>query len=189
MVSYRRQSPSYHFTSSTTRTTEGAVLLLPEGASRKDLWNYQRHFQQYAMQNALCWYQFANVYLGREIPNGSLILVTGCDMASSWGIASFPSLSSDMEIELHLRPSYRGTYAWKTNVGSATVRTSPGHQLISDLNRANSGAPSTSDQPTAEGRDLSSSWAVDARGGIITQVTGNQIIVFPPAPIDDRCKL
>jgi len=93
-----RSTAGYRFTCSST--TQGAVLLMPDGASRKDLRNRKPDFRQYAMQNALHWYQFANQHLGRETPNGSLILVTGCDMASSWGIASFSDVSEDVEVEL-----------------------------------------------------------------------------------------
>lgn len=169
-----RSSPAYRFSS--TATTEGAVLLLPDGASRKDLLNRKDSFQEYAMHNALRWYQFANQHLGRQIPNGSLILVTGCDMAFKWGIASFSDVSSDVEVELSFIPSYRGTYSWETNIVSATVRTSPGHESISALNRVNSEA--VWHQPTAEGvRDLimaSPSGNIDASHGTFNEVRGNQ---------------
>src|SRR5882762_8018505 len=140
--------PTYRFTSSAA--TEGAILLLPDGAYRTDLRGRKVNFRQYAIQNALRWYQFANQHLDREIPNGSLILVTGCDMASSWGIASFSDVSSDVEVELTFYPSHRGTYLWETNV-SATLRTSPGYEPISPLNQVDSGALSIWDQADTEG--------------------------------------
>ena len=102
-------SPAYHFTS--TVATEGVVLLLPEGASCIDLWLFKALFRQYAIENALRWYQFANKYLGGDIPNGSLILVTGCDMAPSWGITLFSDVSPDMEVELRFSPSCRN-FSW-----------------------------------------------------------------------------
>lgn len=114
---------------------EGAVLLLPDRVSRKDPLNCKDSFQEYAMHNALRWYQFANQHLGRQIPNGSLILVTGCEMAFKWGIASFSDVSSDVEVELSFILSYRGTYLWETNIVFATVCTSPGHESISALNQ------------------------------------------------------
>jgi hypothetical protein len=187
-------SPSYRFTS--TSTTEGAVLLLPEGASRKDLRKRLLHFQEHAIQNALRWYQFANQQLGKQIPNGSLILVTGCDMASSWGIASFSDVSSDMEVELSFCPSDHGTYSWETNV-SATLRTSPEHESISTFSRVNIGVPRIRAQPAAERVQdqimASVSHTVDASRGIFNEVGGNQIYNitnnFALAAIPDGCKL
>jgi hypothetical protein len=152
---------------------------LPEGASRKDLRNRKPDFRQCAIENALRWYQFANQHLGREIPNGSLILVTGCDMAFSWGIASFSDVSSDKEVELSFRPSYGGTYSWETNIVSATVRTNSGHESISALNRVNSRMPTMAS-------------TVDASHGVFNEVGGNQIYNITnniaQATIHDRCK-
>lgn len=75
------------------------------------------------------WYKFAEAE-GREVPNGSLVLVTGCDMALSWGIASFSGAGSDNGVELHFSPSHEVedtatfTYSWHANC-PATVRTGP----------------------------------------------------------------
>ena len=189
-----RSRPAYRFTS--TATTEGALLVLPEGASRKDLRSQKAQFRKCAIDNALCWYQFANNRLQRDIPNGSLILVTGCDMASSWGIASFSDVSSDVEVELTFYPSHRGTYLWETNV-SATLRTSPGYEPISPLNQVDSGALSIWDQADTEGiRDLimaSASHSVDASHGTFNEVGGNQIYNITNnialATVGERCKL
>jgi len=186
--------PTYRFTSSAA--TEGAILLLPDGAYRTDLRGRKVNFRQYAIQNALRWYQFANQHLDREIPNGSLILVTGCDMASSWGIASFSEVSADIEVELSFIPSCPDsrTYLWETNV-SATVRTSPAHQPISVLNRVNSPALSIPNQ-SAAARDLiipSASRNFDASYGTFNEVGGNQIYNITNhialATIANRCKL
>jgi hypothetical protein len=191
-----RSRPAYRFAS--TATTEGALLILPEGASRQDVRSHKAQFRQCAIENALRWYIFANERLERDIPNGSLILVTGCDMTSSWGIASFSDVSSDMEVELSFSPSpsHRGTYLWETNV-SATVRTSPGYEPISTLNQENGGRLSVWDQPAAEGvRDLvmtSASGIVDASHGTFNEVGGNQIYHITNnialATVGDACKL
>jgi hypothetical protein len=167
--------PAYRFTS--TASTEGAALLLPEGASRLDILNRISDFKHYTMQNALLWYQFANEHLGREIPNGSLMLVTGCDMAFSWGIASFSDVSSDMEVELSFSPSRAGTYTWETSTMCATVRSSPEQESRSFVNRVSSQAPIILDQqPARELRELTmtlSSHTVDVNH--MSQVRGNQI--------------
>jgi hypothetical protein len=117
-------------------------------------------------------------------------------MTSSWGIASFSEVSAEMEVELSFSPSHHGTYSWETNV-SATVRTSPGHELISALNRENSGVLSIGHQPVAEGvQDLIMALAsrtVDASHRIFNEVGGNQIYNIMNnialAAIGERCKL
>ncbi|KAJ7800335.1 hypothetical protein B0H13DRAFT_1534572, partial [Mycena leptocephala] len=66
----------------------GAVLALPHGAhleTLKHLVNMRRH----AAKHAESWYRYVNETRGRELVNGSLYLVTGCEKAKSWGIASF----------------------------------------------------------------------------------------------------
>ena len=187
----RRSTPAYRFTS--TAATEGAVLLLPEGASRTDLRFFKDQFRQYAIENALRWYQFANQRLGGDIPNGSLILVTGCDMTSSWGIASFSDVSPNMEVELNFSPSYGGSYSWETNIVSASVRTSPGYESTSALSRENRGALSMWDQSNIEdAQDLmvSPSRIIDASRGTFNEVGGNQIYhITNNIVLGDRCKL
>jgi hypothetical protein len=118
-------------------------------------------------------------------------------MASSWGIASFSDVSPDMEVELSFSPSHGGSYSWDTNIVSATVRTSPGCESISALNRENSGARSIWDQSAARGvQDLimaSAARTVDASNGTFNEVGGNQIYNITNnialATIGDRCKL
>lgn len=113
----------------TCSSSEGAILLLPDGACRIDLRKQKDVFRTHAIENALRWYQFANEEQGRDIPNGSLILVTGCDMAQSWGIASFSGAPTD-GVELKFTASHVVedmdifTYSWQTNC-SADVRTGP----------------------------------------------------------------
>ncbi|KAK0209978.1 hypothetical protein DFS33DRAFT_1401505 [Desarmillaria ectypa] len=46
-------------------------------------------FRSYASQNVHTWYQFANTVYGRGALKVSLSLITGCDKAYSWGVASF----------------------------------------------------------------------------------------------------
>ena len=134
---------------------------------------------QYAIDNALRWYRYANQHLDREIPNGASILVTGCNRAVSWGFPSFSGVSSDLEVELSFKSSCGRTYLWETNIVSATVRTSLGHQPTSALNRVR--------DPITE----LASHNVDARHGTCTQIGGNRINIMNMAPtaMGDRCKL
>jgi hypothetical protein len=67
----------------------GALLVLPEGASRQDLKNIG-DYQKYALQHGLAWYQYARER-GRVCPEGSLYLVTGHDKTRRWGLTSFSS--------------------------------------------------------------------------------------------------
>jgi hypothetical protein len=67
--------------------SEGAILVLPQGAYAEDLANVSR-FRQYLSANAESWYRYINTR-GRRARNGDVVLVIGCDKASSWGIATF----------------------------------------------------------------------------------------------------
>jgi hypothetical protein len=70
------------------RDRPGAALVLPNGASSYDVRNLN-DFQEQALQNVVNWYYYARSIRGRQACNGSLILVTGCHMASSWAMVSF----------------------------------------------------------------------------------------------------
>ncbi|KAF9230640.1 hypothetical protein BU15DRAFT_57042 [Melanogaster broomeanus] len=76
----------YEFNSS---SSEGAVLVLPEGTSKADIIN-ATEFKELAQENAAAWYHFAYSHLGRtSISNDSLYLITGYDKSSSWAVSSF----------------------------------------------------------------------------------------------------
>ena len=67
---------------------------MPQGAYHEDLRNI-RKFREYASIHAKSWYLYANgPFCGREIGNGELHLVTGCDKTTSWGIATYSHLQS-----------------------------------------------------------------------------------------------
>ncbi|KAJ7762054.1 hypothetical protein DFH07DRAFT_739914, partial [Mycena maculata] len=66
----------------------GAVLALPHGGRLEKLGNLGT-MRKYAAENAESWYKYVNGTRGRELPNGSLYLVTGWEKAKSWGMASF----------------------------------------------------------------------------------------------------
>ena len=66
---------------------------MPQGAYHEDLKNIRR-FREYALIHAESWYVYANGPCGREIGNGELHLVTGCDKTTSWGIATYSHLQS-----------------------------------------------------------------------------------------------
>ncbi|KAJ7126735.1 hypothetical protein C8R44DRAFT_667434, partial [Mycena epipterygia] len=68
----------------------GAVLALPHGAHLAKLENLES-VRRYAATHAESWYKYINGARGRGLANGSLYLVTGCEKAQSWGMASFHS--------------------------------------------------------------------------------------------------
>ncbi|KIM72179.1 hypothetical protein PILCRDRAFT_804222 [Piloderma croceum F 1598] len=113
----------------TTSSTEAAILSLPEGASRQNIRNLAK-FRSQGIKNTLRWYQFANGTLGREAPNGSLYLVTGCDKSAAWGIASISGASETSALSFkftaaHLiEASAAFTYSWEMHC-PATVRIGP----------------------------------------------------------------
>ncbi|KIK62852.1 hypothetical protein GYMLUDRAFT_223412 [Collybiopsis luxurians FD-317 M1] len=69
--------------------SHGAVLMLPNGASRvdyRDLSGLRKH----AADHAESWYQYINgPSLGLEAENGSLYLITGYDKTCTWEAAAF----------------------------------------------------------------------------------------------------
>ncbi|KAJ7726670.1 hypothetical protein B0H14DRAFT_2183835, partial [Mycena olivaceomarginata] len=66
----------------------GAVLALPHGAHVEKLENVAS-MQCYAVKHAESWYKYARETRGRELGNSSLLLITGCEKARSWGMATF----------------------------------------------------------------------------------------------------
>ena len=110
-------------------SSEGAILTLPEGAASLDLYNIAG-FRQYAMKNAIAWYQFVNIALGREASNGSLYLVSGCDKSTTWGVASISCASGTDALSLKfaavqlVEASATREYSWETYC-PATVRVGP----------------------------------------------------------------
>ncbi|KAF4617390.1 hypothetical protein D9613_006177 [Agrocybe pediades] len=79
---------------------DGSVVVMPEGAISQDLENVSK-FRSYAASNLENWYRYANVTRGREIENGELRLVIGCDKTTSWAIAAVPR--QNQVTTLHLR--------------------------------------------------------------------------------------
>ncbi|KAF8176650.1 hypothetical protein K438DRAFT_72601 [Mycena galopus ATCC 62051] len=82
----------------------GAVLALPYGAHLKKLRNLES-MRRYAAKHAESWYKYVNGERGRGLVNGSLYLVTGCEKAQSWGMASFQDISIQTEFQLSFRPT------------------------------------------------------------------------------------
>ncbi|KAJ7679078.1 hypothetical protein DFH06DRAFT_504972 [Mycena polygramma] len=82
----------------------GAVLALPHGAHLQKLRNIA-NMRRYAAKHAESWYKHVNGTRGRELANGGLHLITGCEKAKSWGIASFHDVSVENEFHLSFGPT------------------------------------------------------------------------------------
>ena len=110
-------------------SNEGALLVLPDGASRKNLIPLNA-FREYAIVQTPAWYNFVTHQLNRIISNGSLYLVTGVDKARSWGVASYSNIPGERHILL--RPSDANDisapatrhYAWERS-GQVAARAGP----------------------------------------------------------------
>ncbi|KAF9075459.1 hypothetical protein BDP27DRAFT_1034462 [Rhodocollybia butyracea] len=81
---------------------DGALLILPEGGSKIDHHQYTK-FYEYAAESARTWYAHVNGPLARGVHSGSLYLVTGCDKARAWGVASFTN-ANPREVSLEFMP-------------------------------------------------------------------------------------
>ncbi|KZP32129.1 hypothetical protein FIBSPDRAFT_685746, partial [Athelia psychrophila] len=76
-----------------------AVLTMPDGAMGEDYCDIAS-IRSYSIANAMSWYKFINRTLGREAPNGSLYVATGCDKSAAWGIATMGEASSSQTFSL-----------------------------------------------------------------------------------------
>ena len=117
---------------------------MPQGAHHEELNNIRR-FREYALIHAESWYQYANGPCGREIGNGELHLVTGCDKTTSWGIAAYSHLQSKrpednvsllrfnpVRNERQGRHSSYMTYEWDHD-GVAEANSGPEEDELMDL--------------------------------------------------------
>lgn len=80
-------------------SSEGAILVLPKGASRTDV-NFPGRFESYATKHAENWYQFANSVLQANVPNGALYIITGSDTTSHWGTSAWHGRRDDVSVAL-----------------------------------------------------------------------------------------
>ena len=113
--------------------SDGALLVMPQGAHDEDLRNISR-FRDCASLHAESWYQYANGPCGREIGNAELHLVTGCDKTTSWGIAAYSHAQSkraeddvtllNFNVSNEARHSLSPTFVWDQQ-GAADTKAGP----------------------------------------------------------------
>ena len=94
----------YEFTLS---SSEGALLILPEGAERHDLRNHHL-FLEAATQHGADWYRFVEERVGQIIGNDTLYLITGLHKTTSWSLAAFEKTAGTGEYPAQLRVSQAG---------------------------------------------------------------------------------
>ena len=123
---------------------------MPQGAHDEDLRNISR-FRDYASLHAESWYQYANGPCGREIGNGELHLVTGCDKTTSWGVAAYSRAQSkrveddvtllDFNVSNEARHSLYPTFVWDQQ-GAADVKAGPEDDELMDRREVHAIRPS-----------------------------------------------
>ncbi|KAF9045012.1 hypothetical protein BJ165DRAFT_128796 [Panaeolus papilionaceus] len=68
-------------------SSKGAVLALPDGAQSYDLQEDVVSWTNYMCANLGQWYKYTIGTLGRNVRNGDIRLITGCDKTTFWGVA------------------------------------------------------------------------------------------------------
>jgi hypothetical protein len=136
------RTAGFNFTSQSPR---GAILVLPDGGSSIELTNLGE-ICSYTERNAVSWYQHINGTLGRELPNGSLYIITGLDKCAAWGVAAFSNPEKE-QLSLRFVESYSMAfseipwsekYCWmedcvagtSTHAGPNTVQATPNQCLF-----------------------------------------------------------
>jgi len=105
---------------------------MPDGATTEDLMS-RKSIRQYVAKNAESWYWFVREVREREVENGDIRLVVGCDRVSSWGIATFSSSTEhQVRLEFRARDDVSETYMWNC-VGTGSGRVGPYEEDIRDL--------------------------------------------------------
>ncbi|KAF9045009.1 hypothetical protein BJ165DRAFT_1540818 [Panaeolus papilionaceus] len=119
-------------------SSEGAVLALPDGAQSYDLQEDVVSWTNYMRANLGQWYKYTIGTLGRNVRNGDIRLITGCDKTTFWGVAvaEHPSFVPE-KCWLHFRPSAAATtdsevHTWDYS-GVVSSRTGPSQDEIGEL--------------------------------------------------------
>ena len=112
-----------------TSATDGAVLIMPDGAITEDLM-CRKTIKKYLAKNAKTWYKFVSGVCEREVNNGDIRLVIGFDKVSSWGIAT-----SACSVGEQVRLEFKNTsqeYTWHCD-GRGSGRVGPSNRELQDV--------------------------------------------------------
>jgi len=123
-----------------TSASEGALLIMPDGATTEDLLNHKL-VKKYIAKNAESWYTYIKEERGREVENGDIRLVVGFDKVASWGIATFASTTVEQQVRLEFKTNDSDqaasrTYTWNC-VGGGSGRVGPDEEEMDDLRMPN----------------------------------------------------
>ena len=100
---------SYPGTTYGCRRKQGALLTLPQDGIRKDVIR-TKGFEDYIRDHVDSWYSFA-VRKRLDVERmEDLILVTGCTLVTSWGVAAFIDSAQDPEVLLR---SHGNVFEWQ----------------------------------------------------------------------------
>ncbi|KAI3610019.1 multiple ankyrin repeats single kh domain [Moniliophthora roreri] len=112
-------------------SSEGAILFLPEGGICEDNQN-ENAFDNYAARNAISWYTHVNGVLGRCLGGNSLLLVTGVDKTTAWGVASFSHAKKRVSMTMVPSACTQSKY-WFCSVSCAAAHSGPPHNALREL--------------------------------------------------------
>jgi hypothetical protein len=105
----------------------GAILVLPRGAAREELWNSDAYYH-HAAQNSARWFDYASRRRRTRDP-GSLYFVTGHYKTSAFGLATVLDTSDSGSLKFSATaPGFQGrayfAYSWE-QCGTAIRRAGP----------------------------------------------------------------
>ncbi|KAJ7603442.1 hypothetical protein DFH06DRAFT_1069395 [Mycena polygramma] len=104
---------------------QGAILALPDGSHIRKLRDVEP-MRAYAQEHAENWYEYINGARGRELSNRSLYLITGCEKARSWGIASYSAAHEGFLLTFEPGAgAHDSGYHWTTGGPALTKTSSP----------------------------------------------------------------
>jgi hypothetical protein len=118
---------------------EGALLVLPDGATRIDL-ELRNVLFEYAREHVPRWYKWLVGERGLDARNGSLYLITGADKTSNWCLASYSNTSGEARSLLRFANigtapvGWTGRYSWESS-SSVEARTCPALREGSSTNQ------------------------------------------------------
>jgi hypothetical protein len=115
---------------------------MPEGAISLDLEN-DAGFSSYLKANVRKWYESVSRAGRRDIRNGQIRLVIGCDKTTAWGIATVSGMSQQSTTKLRFKPLdttnlSTAIYTWECS-GMVTERVGPDRHEIDALRNCVSG--------------------------------------------------
>jgi len=115
-----------------TSATEGAVIIMPDGAITEDLM-CRKSIKEYLAKNAKTWYEFVREVREWEVNNGDIRLVIGSDKVSSWGIAtSACSVGERVRLKFTNVGDISQTYTWRCD-GRGSGRVGPCDQEMEGI--------------------------------------------------------